>query len=150
MPWFSCTTIECEQLPVLAGTYCLLLSLGSKQEIRIGKLGCFVFETGDYAYFGSALGAGGLRARLRHHIKETMKPHWHIDYLKSSGRFSLGYYEETPHSLECVWTQRACSQAGARVLVVGFGSSDCVNGCPAHLVYFSEGFSEQKFDRIVK
>lgn len=150
MPWFSCATIEFEQLPVSAGTYCLLLSLGSKQEIRIGRLGSFVFEMGEYAYFGSAFGSGGLRARLRHHIKETIKPHWHIDYLKSSGRVTLGYYEEHSHSLECVWAQCACSLADARVPVVGFGSSDCVNGCLSHLVFFSEGFSKQMIDCIVK
>jgi Uri superfamily endonuclease len=49
------------------GTYALLLKLDKQERITIGKLGTFDFPAGYYLYVGSALGPGGLRARLARH-----------------------------------------------------------------------------------
>ena len=51
------------------------------KRIDIGSLGRFDILPGFYAYVGSAFGAGGLRARIGHHLESTAWPHWHIDYL---------------------------------------------------------------------
>ncbi len=134
---------EFECIPTGKGSYFLLLHLQEKQELSIGRLGQFTFPAGEYAYFGSAFGPGGLRARLRHHLRSDTSPHWHIDWLKIAGKISAVYYEITDVSMECTWAQYACSLPGAQIPAPGFGSSDCTHGCPTHLVYFSEGIRGQ-------
>jgi Uri superfamily endonuclease len=64
------------------GTYVLLLYLAENRTITVGKLGTFDFPMGWYTYIGSAFGAGGLVARLKHHLQPGDRPHWHIDYLR--------------------------------------------------------------------
>jgi hypothetical protein len=54
-------------------------------EIRVGRLGKLGFDTGIYAYVGSALGPGGVAARLSRHIAGARKDRWHIDYLLGEG-----------------------------------------------------------------
>lgn len=49
------------------GTYALLLKLDKQERITVGKLGTFDLPAGYYLYVGSALGPGGLRARLTRH-----------------------------------------------------------------------------------
>jgi len=44
-------------------------------------------------------------------------------------------WETCDHS-ECTLNRRFLEAPGASVPVRGFGSSDCIAGCPAHLVYF--------------
>ena len=46
------------------GAYALVLHLERKEEITVGRLGTFAFPAGYYLYAGSALGPGGLEARL--------------------------------------------------------------------------------------
>ena len=69
------------ELPEAKGTYILLVSLNQAKRLEIGRLGAFDLVPGFYAYVGSAHGAGGLRARIQHHLESTAEPHWHIDYL---------------------------------------------------------------------
>jgi len=66
------------------GTYALLLYSASDAEIRVGRLGHMRLQSGFYVYVGSALGPGGVRARVRHHLLDSPRPHWHIDYLTCS------------------------------------------------------------------
>ena len=63
------------------GTYALVLHLECTEEITVGKLGMFTFPAGYYLYVGSALGPGGLEARLARHRRRGKKLRWHIDYL---------------------------------------------------------------------
>ena len=60
------------------GTYALILVCPSKKRVQIGKLGSLEMRRGFYVYVGSALGPGGLRARVAHHQKVSQRPHWHI------------------------------------------------------------------------
>ena len=46
------------------GIYALVLHLEHREEITVGKLGTVTFPAGYYLYVGSALGPGGLEARL--------------------------------------------------------------------------------------
>lgn len=99
----------------------------------MGRLGEFLLAEGCYVYVGSALGPGGLRARLRRHLSPAKHPYWHIDYLTRYCRPQAVRYVAGPQRLECTWVQ-LLHQAGATWPIPGFGSSDCRRGCGAHLL----------------
>ena len=110
----------------MKGSYVLLSRLPDEQTITIGSLRAVRFPGGYYAYVGSAM--GGFRPRLRHHIRDNKKPHWHIDYLlKKASVVGLVLCETTDRS-ECAIAQALSRQFDS---VSGFGSSDCK--CPSHL-----------------
>ena len=46
------------------GSYALLLQADRRRTVRIGWLGQLTVEPGCYVYVGSALGPGGVRARV--------------------------------------------------------------------------------------
>ncbi|MEC7562112.1 MAG: DUF123 domain-containing protein, partial [SAR324 cluster bacterium] len=73
----------------------LFLSNTKSQKINIGKQGGFLFPSGLLVYVGSALGAGGLRGRISHHLKINRKCHWHIDYLLQKMPVGQIIYTET-------------------------------------------------------
>src|SRR5271165_4961287 len=106
------------------GTYVLVLSSRSTDLIRIGKLGALQLQSGFYLYVGSALGPGGVRARLAHHLKLSRQPHWHIDYLRLHTRVEEVWYRLDGQRLEHVWAKRIGLAEGASVPLVGFGSTD--------------------------
>jgi len=56
------------------GTYLLLLRLEEDREIEIGRLGSLFFPRGYYLYVGSAMGPGGLVARLARHSQRGKHP----------------------------------------------------------------------------
>jgi Uri superfamily endonuclease len=142
------------------GTYALLLKLDKQERITIGKLGTFNFPAGYYLYVGSALGPGGLRARLARHRRDSenstgssssprgKKLHWHIDYLLQRAQLVEVWSVASEERLECKWSEVARGLSGAQVLVRGFGSSDCC--CPAHLIYFSAPPHREQFQRALQ
>ena len=128
-------TCNTNSLPTLGkGTYLLILYLSSIREIRIGKLGVVVFRKGYYVYIGSAFGPGGLTARLRHHLRISPHPHWHIDYLRQYASVQAIRVCEDPSTLEHQWADCLKTMEGAIIPAPGFGSSDCT--CETHLFYF--------------
>ena len=118
------------------GTYALLLALDAPASIRAGWLGVFTFPPGSYVYCGSAFGPGGLRARLERHARASGALHWHIDYLRRAARLVDWFWTANARA-ECRWA-RALIDAGGQVIVPHFGSSDCCNRCPSHLLYSPE------------
>ena len=126
-------------VPAAPGTYALLLDLPRPARIGIGRLGCFRFERGCYVYVGSALGPGGLRARLRHHARHPdergASPHWHVDYLRREARLLRVWFTEDGRRHEHEWARAAGSLGGAASPVHGFGASDCA--CVSHLFAFA-------------
>lgn len=132
------------EFPSLPGTYALFMTLAAPAELTIGRLGTFAFPVGQYIYTGSARGQGGLRARLRHHLRPAQRPHWHIDYLRKRAVVTGGVYvvqQEVPAGnvpLECAWSLALLALSGASVPAAGFGASDCTSLCGAHLVHFSQ------------
>ncbi len=147
-------------IPAVPGSYALLLTLGQPLRVEVGQLGAVTFAPGRYVYFGSAMGPGGLRARIRRHVQPDKLPHWHIDYLTrqvppvivhwqlelpgfecAGGTLcpnNTGDRPGPPQSktdrLECTWCRHVAQYAGVAAPVHRFGSTDCRAGCPAHLL----------------
>ncbi|MFQ6014179.1 MAG: DUF123 domain-containing protein [Anaerolineae bacterium] len=84
-------------------------------------------------YVGSALGPGGLTARLTRHLHRNKALHWHIDHLLQCARLLEIWAIVSPERLECRWATVVRQLYGATSPVPGFGSSDC--RCPSHLTY---------------
>jgi len=117
--------------PDLPGTYVIWMPSDSRSACRIGRLGTLPLQQGVYAYIGSARGPGGLAARLRHHLKRTTKPHWHIDYLRQQLPIHEIWYTCGTARLEHPWAKALDALPSNHPPMPGFGSSDC--RCPSHL-----------------
>ena len=124
------------------GTYVLVLSSRSTDLIQIGKLGSLQLQSGFYVYVGSALGPGGVRARLAHHLKVSRRPHWHIDYLRAHTSVEEIWYRLDTRRLEHIWAEHIRLTEGASVPLVGFGSTDC--RCESHLFFFERRPSRRR------
>jgi Uri superfamily endonuclease len=112
------------------GTYALLMYCEHAGRVRVGRLGWLPLQRGYYVYVGSALGPGGLEARLGHHRRIARRPHWHIDYLRRRCKLVEVYSQASEQRLECEWAQVLGEG------VAGFGASDC--RCESHLFFFNE------------
>jgi Uri superfamily endonuclease len=120
-------------LPAETGSYALAGWLDAPVEVFVGGLGQQRFPAGGYAYFGSAFGPGGLRARVGRHLRFDTPSRWHLDYLKPRLRW-IWVAVQAGQRVECAWAQAAAALPGSEIPVPGFGSSDCRAGCRAHLM----------------
>lgn len=116
------------------GTYALILQSAGNQRVPVGRVGRLDLPHGAYAYVGSALGPGGLHARIARHLDPTRPIHWHIDYLKPATRVVEVWYVVDPVRREHAWASAFGSLSKVSIPLRGFGSSDC--NCPAHLFCF--------------
>lgn len=123
------------EIPDGRGTYALAFECDFPFRARIGALGEFDFSTGIYIYIGSALGPGGLRARIGRHLRKNKKLKWHLDYLSNKIDPVGLHCEVTSERLECAWAA-ILAEVGGVAPVAGFGSSDC--SCLSHLLYFKK------------
>lgn len=112
-------------------TYQLLIEIARPVRVsigRCGRFGEFVFPAGRYIYTGSA--RRNFEARVARHLRKEKTLRWHIDYLLAAPGISVAgvrrYVEE-----ECA-INRATP---GKVLIDGFGASDCRAGCGSHLKY---------------
>lgn len=115
------------------GSYCLVLWLEAAKIIPIGRLGTFEFPAGFYLYFGSALGPGGVKARVARHRRVEKRRHWHIDYLLERATLVDVWMVLSDERLECRWAAIARRWPQASFPAPRFGASDC--RCLAHLVH---------------
>lgn len=136
-------------IPAVGGSYALWLRLEKACRITVGRFGCWQFAAGDYLYAGSALGSGGLHARLKRHFSHPVRLHWHIDYLRREAQIMGAFYQVSGLALECLWSQAVAQAPGAQIPVPHFGASDCRRTCPAHLVYFPAGLSEPRLAALL-
>ncbi len=127
-----------DPLPKSVGAYVLVLFLPRARRLQVGRLGVATFPAGLYVYLGQAGGPGGLRGRLRRHLRGPRRLRWHIDYLRTHAEpVAWGWRMGThgPHGpWECLWTQQLARHPWTFVPLPGFGASDCRLGCPAHLL----------------
>ncbi len=129
----------CDNWPAELGAYLLILTAAEPTQVRVGRLGEFLLPPGRYAYAGSAQGPGGLAARLNRHLRPDKRLHWHVDYLTALLPVTDVIVRVGPAWLECAWVRELLALPGAGTPIPGFGSSDCREGCPAHLVRLPEG-----------
>ncbi len=120
-----------EPLPAGPGAYVLMLDLERSVPIRIATLPRIHLPPGRYAYVGSAKGKGGIRARVRRHLRTPKKVHWHVDHLTAAG--SVVEVLAYPDMDECDVVERMLRRRRTTTPVAGFGSSDCKR-CAAHLL----------------
>ena len=129
------------------GTYVLVLSSRSTDLIQMGRLGGRQLQSGFYVYVGSALGPGGVRARLAHHLKPSRRPHWHIDYVRAHTSVEEIWYCLDTRRLEHIWAEHIRLTEGASVPLSGFGSADC--RCEGHLFFFQQRSSRERFRQLL-
>jgi HEAT repeat protein/Uri superfamily endonuclease len=113
----------------------LALWLETQQRIVVGRLGEIEFPPGWYLYVGSAMGPGGLQARLARHrerLGSTKRAHWHVDYLRERAAWGGAWVLASHRRSECDWATQLQCLPGAEIVAPGFGSSDC--HCSTHLV----------------
>ncbi len=125
------------------GTYALLLSLMAPITIRLGGLGLNRLPQGFYLYIGSALGPGGISARLTRHCRLEKKLHWHIDYLRPAALLEQAWVMRGDFRAECQWAAAARALSKAETPISRFGASDC--RCPAHLIRFPRRPNPERF-----
>ena len=122
-------------MDALPGAYALILQADQPRIVQIGRLGQLAVEPGCYVYVGSALGPGGVRARVGHHVRMMARPHWHIDYLRRAAALRHVWYSYDAVRREHMWADIFANMSGAAVPLPGFGASDCA--CLTHLYFFS-------------
>jgi Uri superfamily endonuclease len=123
-------TEDYTKLPAVPGAYILIVDLPEKTVLTIRKFKGTVLEPGQYAYFGSARGPGGIKARCRRHLRKDKKIHWHIDHLTT--RTSSLRVAAIPGGNECQLASSTLADSAFEIPVPGFGSSDCKT-CKSHL-----------------
>jgi Uri superfamily endonuclease len=121
-------------MPAGKGTYILFLRMRAGRILRVGRLGELAFRRGFHAYIGSALGPGGLAARIGHHLRVPRRAHWHLDYLRPFAEPAVLWYAESPVRLEHEWASLLASSFAESTPTPGFGCSDC--RCRSHLLHF--------------
>ena len=114
----------------MKGCYCLIIELEKDSNIKIGKLGRIPFNKGHYVYVGSAMNS--LENRIRRHLSEEKKLHWHIDYfLKDPKSRIVDVTFNVDVKVECEISGYLSKRSFG---IKGFGCSDC--NCESHLYYF--------------
>lgn len=137
-------------LPEDKGTYVLIASVAQMKRVEIGSLGEFDIVPGFYAYVGSAFGAGGLRARLGHHLESTAAPHWHIDYLLAVAEPVEVWLSTARQKLEHRWADLLNDAPNFRAPIPRFGSSDYHRSRSSHLFYSKRRPSFQTFQQLIQ
>jgi Uri superfamily endonuclease len=123
------------ELPKAKGTYILISSVVEMRRWEIGSLGKFDLIPGFYSYVGSAFGAGGLRARVGHHLVPTAEPHWHVDYLLQVASPVEVWCSIADRKLEHHWADFLGATHRFRVPIPRFGASDYHRSRASHLFY---------------
>jgi Uri superfamily endonuclease len=130
------------------GTYALILENARPARLAVGRLGSIELRPGFYVYVGSALGPGGLQARVGRHLVPSRAVHWHIDYLKRAAHILEVWYVLDSVRREHAWAKALGGLAGASIAMPGFGASDC--RCAAHLFHFPSAPRLATFARALR
>jgi Uri superfamily endonuclease len=144
-PRCSCAAIVMSSPP---GTYALVLNAPRPARAHVGKLGRLGVQPGFYVYVGSALGPGGVVARVRRHARRPAKPHWHVDHLRPHTRLVEVWTTHALERLEHHWARAFLRMRDARIPLRGFGASDC--RCASHLFFFATRPTLARFRRTLR
>lgn len=130
------------------GTYALILACQNHSVVQIGRLGKLLLAPGWTIYIGSAFGAGGVAARLRHHLHSNAAPRWHLDYLRGHLLPCQAWVSTAPIRQEHAWAQACLRLPGATIPLARFGASDCA--CPAHFFALSHKPDPARFSDLLE
>ncbi|RBQ22510.1 hypothetical protein ALNOE001_18790 [Candidatus Methanobinarius endosymbioticus] len=116
---------------VKKSTYCLIINKKNESHINIGALGKINFKKGFYIYIGSAMNS--LIPRIKRHLSDNKKLHWHVDYLLKDKNTNVEevFFNISEKKIECELVN-FISKKGLKI--DKFGCSDC--NCNSHLIYF--------------
>jgi Uri superfamily endonuclease len=109
-------------------TYQLKIEVAFPVTVVVGRLGEFRFPAGRYIYTGSA--KANMEARIARHLRKEKPMRWHIDWLLATNGVDVVGVSRS-RKAECALNQ----SVRGRVIVRGFGASDCSEGCHSHLRY---------------
>lgn len=116
--------------PAQKGSYILLIRVEKLLEGMLrGKP--YVLTPGFYAYCGSAMGPGGLKARIQRHSRMDKKVHWHVDQVTTRAPVIAAGISTS--ASECALVDQLMRQPGTGIPVPGLGSSDCKR-CSSHFL----------------
>ena len=141
---FSAKKPEKEILRILPcrGIYTLIIFLSKRKTLEIGRLGKATFPKGYYAYTGSALGPHdrSLQSRVYRHLRKEKPLRWHIDYLLKCAEAIVKAVlaAETSEKKECEINKLIAEKLEGKIIVKGFGASDCRENCGSHLIFLNE------------
>lgn len=115
------------------GNYCLIIEMKNDTTIKVGAKGDIEFRKGFYVYVGSALGK--LSSRIKRHLSDDKKKHWHADYLllDKNTKIHQVIYTYCTEKIECSIAGEILKDSSD--YIKDFGCSDCK--CPSHLYYFN-------------
>jgi len=116
-----------------SGTYIVILRSDARRTIRVGARGPVKLQHGWYLYAGSALGPGGLRARLGRHLSGTGHTRWHIDYVRRATDPCAAWLCVGTKRAEHGWATALACMPDMEPVAPGLGASDCK--CATHLFY---------------
>ncbi|HLG29488.1 MAG TPA: GIY-YIG nuclease family protein [Candidatus Brocadiales bacterium] len=116
------------------GVYNLLIRLEKDCRLKVGMIGTFQFPKGYYVYTGSA--QNNMEKRIARHLSHNKKMHWHIDYLLRVAKVLKVVEYAGLKADECRISRAIGKRPDAKIIVTGFGSSDCM--CRTHLFFFPE------------
>ena len=134
------------------GIYTLVVFVSKEIFLTVGKLSQQRFPKGYYTYTGSALGKGAssLRRRISRHLQKKKRNFWHIDFLLANENTTViaVVAAQTKEKLECTLNSCIKREGETKILVKGFGASDCKKNCKSRLLYFGEENIESKIVTI--
>lgn len=120
-------------IPEGKGTYVLVIRAREPVALRAGALGRIQLPRGWLMYVGSAMGPGGLRARVGRHFAASGRPRWHVDHLVRVLRPVEAWVAHTAAGREALWLRGLLTLSGVVPAAAGFGASD--SAAPTHLVH---------------
>ena len=111
------------------GTYCIIFNINSKLTITVKSGKTYNLSKGTYAYIGSAWNSGGIKSRIKRHLKTKKRKHWHLDFITTSSQFEAKKIIAIPNEkVEC---EIASLLNKIFKGIESFGCSDC--NCHSHL-----------------
>ena len=109
-------------------SYQLFINVTKEINLKVGKLGTFIFPVGYYVYTGSA--KKNIDERIKRHLSKKKNLHWHIDYLLNNDAVKIIYTKKSQMT-ECNLNKKT----KGTIIIDGFGSSDCNLSCKSHLKF---------------
>ena len=120
------------------GSYVLVMQCSVETSVQVGRLGVLNTTPGFYLYVGSALGPGGIPARVNRHLRWKMPDQlkWHVDYIANITWPVAVWYSYGQISYECKLSHAVAGMADVSIPLPRFGASDC--RCNSHLYYIED------------